>query len=944
MSKQDHLFLERYCLNMLRLKNAGNGVDRIGSALFSSKIKLTPHQIRAALFAFNTPLSKGVLLADEVGLGKTIEAGIIISQLWNEGKENILIIAPAALMRQWNSELYDKFHLDSYIMDRKMYNTRQRLGYTNPFRNSKSIIICSYQMCSACKDDIYNAGFDYVILDEAHKLRNVYNEKAVTANNVKYAIARYKKALLTATPIQNNLMDLYGLSTIIDDGIFGDKDVFKYNYLKNYEENKEDLESRLAQFTHRTLRNQVEQYIRFTKRIPHTFSFTQTSEEQELYNEIVSLMHDDVGTKYIIPNAQKHLLLLILCKLMGSSISSVIGTMETILQRLNKLKESSDRVAVIEAWNFDDIDEEDDLPEVIPVTEEIDFSELEIEIKRVEAIIDKAKKVNIESKYLALKEALTYSFNHLRELGANEKVIIFTESKRTQDFLKEQLKKDGYAGVLTYNGSNSDDESRAILSEWESKSGNSEKLNNSKSVNMRTAILDKFENDGSILIATEAGAEGLNLQFCSLVINYDLPWNPQRVEQRIGRCHRFGQKYDVVVINFINSNNLVENRVYELLNNKFHLFEEIFGSSDEVLGKLNDGKDIENEIVNIYLACRTDQEINDAFDQLQEKYKDDIESTLMQAKSELLEHFDEDVQRLFDNVMTSAMENLSRFEQLFWRLTKCILEGQASFDDDKMTFEYGFPPRTYCLLSRNENEDDQIDYGLKTNLGLSVISQAEKANAEYGSVIFDFSNYKYNLSKIENHKGKRGILTVNKLLISSFEEEENIFINGIWEDGTRIEDDVLEKLLRIDMKEQYVERLSDSPLIGALMQDVKVHTEQLLKSSQEANNALLQDEIKRINAWADDKIQSTQLSVENMREQRKMLQKESDQATNMAEKEEIENQIQKLTRKIKQSWMMLADAEEEVEEERKKLIDNIRKENMKEWRNEHIFTVTFEIG
>ena len=937
-----HQFQEKYCVNVLKLKNAGNGVDRIGNALFNSKIKLTPHQIQAALFAFDSPLSKGVLLADEVGLGKTIEAGIVISQLWNEGKENILIVAPASLMRQWNGELFDKFHMDSFIMDRKMYNLRKKMGYQNPFKNTKSIVICSYQMCSACKEDIYVADFDYVILDEAHKLRNVHNEKAITANNVKYAVSRYKKALLTATPIQNNLMDVYGLASVIDENIFGNKEVFKYNYLKNYDDNFSELELRLEQFVHRTLRNQVEQYIRFTKRIPQTFSFSQTDDETKLYKEIISLMQEEGGTRYIIPNAQRHLLLLVLCKLMGSSVESVLGTMQTILQRLQKIKESQEETAIVESWNFDDFDEVESEEEA-DSEEEVDYAELELEIERIKKIINLAQSIKVESKYIALKEALDYSFKHLRKLSANEKVIIFTESKRTQEFLKKQLIDDGYTGVLTYNGSNADEESRNILKEWENKSGNADKLNNSKTVNMRTAILEKFEQGGSILIATEAGAEGLNLQFCSLVINYDLPWNPQRVEQRIGRCHRFGQKFDVVVINFINSNNLVENRVYELLNNKFHLFEEVFGSSDEVLGKLNDGKDIEKEIVNIYLSCRTDEEINKAFDDLQQKYKDDIESTLEQTRAELFEHFDEDVQKLFDNVLNSALENLSKIEQVFWRLTKCVLDDKAIFDDEKMIFQYGSPSRTYCLLTRNEDSSEYIDYGLQTNLGLSVIKQAESASAEYGHIIFDFSNYKYNISKVEAHKGKRGIISINKLTISSFEEEEHLYISGIWEDGTRVEEDILEKLLRLDMKETYSDDVKKSDMYIALKQDVEVYTEAILKESQSKNNLLLQEEIRRINNWADDKIQATQLKVENMREQRKLLQKNSDQATNLAEKEEYEREIQKLTRKIKQSWVMLAEAEDEVEEERRKLIDSIRKENMKEWKQEHLFTTSFEI-
>ena len=222
-------FSTQYAYNYLMCKKAGSEVDRLGHTLYSSKIKLTPHQIQAALYAFKSPISKGVVLADEVGLGKTIEAGIVLAQLWFERRRHILIITPAALMKQWQNELLDKFALPTLIMDRKTINSSLKKGYANPFRTKNCIIICSYQTCSKYKDYISTAGLDYVVVDEAHKLRNVHSDKAVTANNIKAAIGQYKKILLTATPIQNSLLDLYGLSTVLDDSIFGDKGAFRQN-------------------------------------------------------------------------------------------------------------------------------------------------------------------------------------------------------------------------------------------------------------------------------------------------------------------------------------------------------------------------------------------------------------------------------------------------------------------------------------------------------------------------------------------------------------------------------------------------------------------------------------------------------------------------------------------------------------------------------------------
>src|SRR4030066_1554599 len=146
----------------------------------------------------------------------------------------------------------------------------------------------------------------------------------------------------------------------------------------------------------------------------------------------------------------------------------------------------------------------------------------------------------------------------------------------------------------------------------------------SKDAVIREALIHEFRNHTKILIATEAGAEGINLQFCNIVINYDLPWNPQRVEQRIGRCHRYGQKYEVIVANFLNTKNRADRRLLELLQTKLNLFDGLFGSSDEILGALESGIDFEKRILEIYQSCKTPEEIDTAFDELQGSMKDSI--------------------------------------------------------------------------------------------------------------------------------------------------------------------------------------------------------------------------------------------------------------------------------------------------------------------------------
>lgn len=944
-------FLAKWYINYLDSKHSGSTIDRISMTLFNSKIKLTPHQIDAALFAFKSPINKGVLLADEVGLGKTIEAGIIIAQLRLEKKANILIVAPASLIRQWNSELYDKFSLESQIMDRKIFNNYIRKGYSNPFDVYKGITICSYQFASSNSELIHNSNFEMVIIDEAHKLRNYYTEKSIIANNIKFATENFKKVLLTATPIQNSIMDLYGLTSFIDDNIFGDKTIFRYNYVKNFNLEKDELRKRLKNYMHRTLRSQVTQYIKYTKRIAETFYFVQNPDEQALYTMLQDIIVNPEQHPYIIPGKHKHLLLLIMSKLMGSSIYALKGTLEIILKRLNELKNGKDLDLTEYLKNQELVDEIEDDELMNPessdgkLSEQIDFEMLTNEIKYVRTMILKADSIKKESKYDALLNSLNFSFSHLKEIGANEKVLIFTESRRTQDFLYETLKNDGYDGVLLYNGSNNDVESKKIYNEWINRPENAEKRTNNKDLNMRSAILDEFKNNGTILISTEAGSEGLNLQFCSLVINYDLPWNPQRVEQRIGRCHRFGQKFDVTVINFINSSNKVEQRIYELLSQKFLIFDEVFGASDEVLGKINNVENLEYAIANIYQNCRTTEEIDDAFDKIQEQFGDEIKSSIDKTKKDIIDNFEEDIQKYFEDTIQTAEVKINYLESIFWNLTKIVLKEYAEFNDQEYIINVKNLDNyngIYKLSSRNE-DNKYIDYNFNTKLGNYVLNTARNILEDKGKIIFNISDYKYNLREVENLKNKSGLIKLCSYNIKSFDDENYLFFSGRLDDGTYLSDDVIQKMFRVNTQEQYIDINIDNKLNDEVEKDIKIYSNKIFNESSEKNNEYLNDEIIKINKWADDKIQAIELEVEQMREQRKELRKQSDLSSNSTDKLRIEMEISNLTDRISKKWSELSENEKVVEKKRNTMIESIKKENMKTSELNVIFTIKFEV-
>src|SRR5688572_24246976 len=304
-------------------------------ALFDAAVDLNPHQIEAALFALQSPLSEGVILADEVGLGKTIEAGIVLCQRWAERKRRLLVVCPASIRKQWATELIEKFNLPSVVVDAKAYKDYQKQGNPRPFEQ-KAVVIVSYHYAARMRDDLRMVPWDLVVMDEAHKLRNAYRPSNKVGQAVRWATEGRKKLLLSATPLQNSLMELYGLSTLIDDHLFGDPNAFRSKYV-NAGGDVGELRQRLSAFCKRTLRKQVLEYVRYTERRAITRPFRPTDDEQLLYDAISEFLQRE--DTYAIPNRQRHLTVLILRKLLASSSRAIAGTLEGLRDRLVNVRD-----------------------------------------------------------------------------------------------------------------------------------------------------------------------------------------------------------------------------------------------------------------------------------------------------------------------------------------------------------------------------------------------------------------------------------------------------------------------------------------------------------------------------------------------------------------------------------------------------------------------------
>ncbi len=681
-------FHSKYIAYELTKRCSSDSLEKLAGTLVDAQIDLNPHQIDAALFAFQSPLSKGAILADEVGLGKTIEAGLVIAQKWAERKHKILIITPANLRKQWYQELSDKFFLESVILESKAYNNLLKKGHKHPFEQ-KHIVICSYQFAKAKAFDLISIPWDLVVIDEAHRLRNVYKPTNVIANTLKNTLGSFHKLLLTATPLQNSLLELYGLISFLDDHAFGDVKSFREQYSTIADTRIfNNLKARIKPYCHRTLRHQVEPYIRYTKRFPMLQTYTPEESEDRLYNLVSDYLRRD--NIQALPVGQRSLMTLVLRKLLASSSFAIAGALETIIKRLtDKLHKNDSEKSELEETIGEDYEilseqadewTNDQDNEILTISDE---QAIKNEIADLRKLRDLAVSITANAKGRALLVALEQAFQQAERLGSERKAIIFTESRKTQDYLLRVLADSPFSeGIVLFNGSNNDSKSKEIYTDWIAQHKGTDKVTGSRTADMRSAIVDYFREKGHIMIATEAGAEGINLQFCSLVVNYDLPWNPQRIEQRIGRCHRYGQKHDVVVVNFLNNHNEADQRVYDLLSEKFKLFAGVFGASDEVLGAIESGVDFEKRIVDIYQKCRAPEEINEAFDQLQAELSEDINDTIVQTRQKLFENFDDEVREKLRVRDEGSKQYLGLYEQLLIQLTKHELRDNASFPDD----------------------------------------------------------------------------------------------------------------------------------------------------------------------------------------------------------------------------------------------------------------------
>lgn len=968
-------------------RHGSDGIDSIGQSISNARINLNPYQVEAAIFALQSPLQKGVMLADEVGLGKTIEAGLVIAQRWAEQRRKILLILPATLRTQWRQELETKFFIPSIVLDSQNYKEIIKQGRSNPFEhpvadNKPHIIICSYQFAWKRANEISTVPWDLVVIDEAHRLRNVYKSESQSKQSraIRQAIVNRSKLLLTATPLQNDLKELWGLASIADDTLFGDQTSELRCFSAQYKrpESHEDLRARLKSWCRRTLRRDVTDYVKFTKRHSLTEDFTPTEEEMEVYDRVTKYLERSMT--WAFPKMHPKLKELVLRKLLASSTFAIGATLEKLRNRLEAAvssKEAAEQYfnAVmglhpeedgsddgannlmndVEAFIGDRdeyaVDDEENDEGSQPLTLEAAREQMMSELKELSDAALCSVNIQKNAKGEALLRVLGPAFEKAATYGAARKVVIFSESRKTQSYLNELLANNGYAGqIVLINGENADKGSQEIYASWLKRHSGSARSTGMKTVDIKSALVEEFKDRGTILLATESAAEGVNLQFCSLLINFDLPWNPQRVEQRIGRCHRYGQEHEVVVVNFINRANTAERRVFELLDKKFKLFDGVFGASDEILGVIESGVDIERRVLDIMSKCKTSAEIDAEFNRLQDESWDKIDTGLNEARRSVLDNLDEEVHSRLKMWDDETRINLDRRSQWLLDLTRFELGKAFHPDENEFSFRYLDDNRkdalqgSYYLLKSDEDrlaERDGTFYRPDDPLAQKVIRQAMDRALNPGELVFRISEHPTKISVIEELKRKSGWLALSKVSVTGVREEQGLLFVGIADDGGEITSETCLKMFSIPVENKGpVQNTSTPPGLAPLMERERTV---FLNEVRQRNDELLMSEMDKLNRWADDQILALEQELKDLAETIKQKRTESKLTKSLAVKIEFERDIRDQEAKRAQLRKSLYKSQDDIEKRRNEKIDESARQIASTHSEQTLFTIRWSV-
>lgn len=823
-----------YAEDLVRLRRAGEG-RRYAASQRQGRIDPNPHQVEAVMFALGRIPLGGCILADEVGLGKTIEAGLVIAQLLAEGASRVLIIVPLALLGQWQSELYTLFGIEAQEASRDGVDS-----------SGPGVFLAGREYAGGRTGAERLGGsppFDLCVIDEAHEVfaaihrrfdrHGVYDERsryAQTADRVRSVIGRSPVLLLTATPIQNSLAELWGLVQYVEPTgtLLGSLPTFRTLFCADGDARRlvpdqiGELRRRLSSVVKRTLRRQAQEFLDkpFVARRAQLFEYSMSPEERALYDGVTEYLLRP--TLCAFHGRSRQLLLLGFHRRMASSTAALAQSLEKVAERLRRMQADpeADDLAVTTVDLVEDLEDEGAIAEIdasepTPTTPTSDDGAapttglIQAELSLVEDFIQRARTLPHDSKAESLGKAVELA---TQRDGGGHKVVIFTESLTTQEYLRKLLvERAGLSDddITLFRGINDSPRALQALRTWKEEIGShiAPYAQPSPDIAMRLALVHEFRTRSKVLVSTEAGAKGLNLQFCDTIINYDLPWNPQRIEQRIGRCHRYGQKRDVMVINFLAKDNEAQRLTFEILSSKLDLFGEVLDMSDVVLHSPRSdrseelatvlGPDFEAQLGRIWDRARSvhevEAELRDLSDTLEERRRE-LEVMRERTIGLIESHLDDSVRRVFRNIQGELPATLAAFDAELERVLVGYLDAEGIPHERGETNGR----RTITVLP-SSCLPESLSAGLTVALGAThdldeieslhlahplieaAVSEARAAGTGRFRLRFHLGSDA--AEALTSRRGSRGRLALTKISHLGFEPEDRLRVTAVFENA-----------------------------------------------------------------------------------------------------------------------------------------------------------------
>jgi adenine-specific DNA-methyltransferase len=954
MSTSLHAFnLRMLAEDLVRVRRPDDR-ERYAASQRQARIDPNPHQIDAVIFALRRLREGGCILADEVGLGKTIEAGLVIAQSRAEDAQRILLIVPKSLIGQWQNELLNLFGIQAredhanfvapgvYLVGREFAGSE---------RGAEPLAAC--------------APFDLVVIDEAHEIfaglhkrygrDGIYDETsddALMAHRIRSFLRTSPVLLLTATPMQNSLAELWGLVQYVEPTgtLLGDITTFREVFCADDDRTlvpgqEHELQRRLALVLQRTLRRQAQEFLDrpFTQRRCRLYEYEMSSDERSLYDDVTDYLLQP--SLYAFAGSQRRLLLIGFHRRMASSIPALAASLENVAARLRRLK--AGQRATLSTDDLRDLEDEEDVEgenEEQPAP--ADTRAVSDELSLVEDFVARARSLPHDAKARSFQEAIRVVLERGRDGRGSGKAVVFTESITTQEYLRRLLLDMGLSDedVTLFRGTNDHDRAKQAHARWVQEEGRNlpPGTRPTREVAVRLALVHEFRTRSKVLVCTEAGAKGLNLQFCETVINYDLPWNPQRIEQRIGRCHRYSQQRDVTVVNFIARDNEAHHLTFEILSQKLDLFGKVLDASDHVLHEPRTDApetavsavsiEFENDLRRIYSRSRTLDEVTREIAALRDKIgaKREAFEKEYERTSQIIEsRFNEDVRKVFkrlreelpagllqlDRDISDLVEGHLRSRGI--RYTRTEADGRVLFDvatGADLPFEIGDVRRFATGDARGLTDAQSLNL-----LHPLVRAAIEDARAWPGGSV-ELTPKANAVPELAALAGQTGVLAVALVDYAGFEPVQRV-VSGAVVGETALEPSLAAQIARLPAVDgQGVSvTVAGTAVDDALDEAVFLDQREVEKREQRH----FEQAIGQLERFVDDKVLVCRRERASISEKLRSARERRDEVVGSSARDRVEEEILRLTEK------------DEALERRIDALNSREDEVYQKWRNEY---------